>query len=160
LKSDSRVKNLETEKNTIFFLEERFERIPSAFYTKKLFFVKPVTVDLNGYEYWEVSSWKKENLSEFISNIKKEFSDVKILKIKETTLSDLYYSHLAPPLTKQQRRALELAVEHNYYGFPRKTSLKKLAKAMNVSLPTFQEHLRKAEEKIMPHLVKLLPKTP
>ena len=48
------------------------------------------------------------------------------------------------------------ASTNGYYRFPRKTNLKKLAKLMNVALPTYQEHLRKAEINLMPNFFKRL----
>jgi len=59
-----------------------------------------------------------------------------------------------PSLTKGQKRALEIATQNGYYDFPRKSELKNLAAEAGISLSTFREHLRKAEKKIMPDLVK------
>jgi len=57
-----------------------------------------------------------------------------------------------PPLTEKQKRAFELAIEQGYYDIPKRTDLKKLSKLMKVSLATFQEHLKRAEAKIIPKL--------
>jgi predicted DNA binding protein len=154
LKKDKRITNLEIEGNTVFLTEVRKEKIPSTFKTEKLIFVKPVFVDKQGYEYWEVASWKKSILTEFISNIKKEIKYVKILKIEQTKLTDIYFTHLLPKLTSNQKRAIELAFENGHYAWPKKTDLKKLAKLMKISVPTFREHLKRAEEKIIPDLIK------
>ena len=59
-----------------------------------------------------------------------------------------------PFLTKGQKRAIELATQRGYYNFPRKTELKHLAKEAGISLSTFREHLRKAEKKVMPDLIR------
>jgi len=154
IKKDKRVQNLEIEDNTIFFTEARKEKIPSIFYTQKLIFVKPVTVDKEGYEYWEVASWKRSILNEFIVNTQKEFKNFKILKIEQTKLSDIYFRHLMPKLSKHQKRAIELAFENGYYAWPKRTDLGKLSKQLKVSVPTFREHLKRAEEKLMPDLIK------
>lgn len=153
LKKDKRIGNLEVEGNTIFLIEKRKEKIPATFYNKKIFFVKPVYVDKKGYEYWEVASWKKIILTTFIGNLEKEIDELEILKLIETKLTDIYSIHLAPHLSKNQRIAIDLAFEKGYYSWPRKTSLGKLAKEMKISIATFREHLKRAEEKLMPSLI-------
>ena len=45
---------------------------------------------------------------------------------------------------------------YDYYNFPRKTELKDMAKEAGISLSTFREHLRKAEKKIMPDVIRNL----
>ena len=59
-----------------------------------------------------------------------------------------------PFLSKNQRKALELAFANGYYDYPRKIELKDLAKQMNLSLSTYREHLRRAEKKVMPDLIR------
>jgi len=154
LKKDKRIINLEVEGNTIFFIEVRKEKIPATFHHIKLIFVKPVFVDKQGYEYWEVASWKKSILTDFIANLEKEIGKVEVLKIKKTKLTDIYFAHLLPKLTSNQKRAIELAFEKGYYSWPKRTDLGELAKIMKVSIPTFREHLKRAEEKLMPDLIK------
>jgi len=154
LKKDKRIINLEVEGNTIFFIEIRKEKIPSTFYHTKLIFVKPVFVDKEGYEYWEVASWKRTILTDFIASLEKEIKNVKILKIEETKISDIYFAHLLPDLTSHQKRALELAFEEGFYAWPKQTDFGKLAKLMKISVPTFREHLKRAEKKLMPDLIK------
>ena len=54
-----------------------------------------------------------------------------------------------PKLTNKQRFAVELAIEKGYYEYPRKISVQELAKISKSPRSTFQEHLRKAESKLM-----------
>ncbi len=154
LKKDKRIKNLEISKNTIFFIGVRKkERIPTSHWNPKIFFVKPVFVDKTGYEYWEIASWKNEVISEFVKGLSREKGmTLEIEKIENVKLDDIHFPHVMPKLSKKQKRAFELAVEHGYYHYPRKKGLKKLSKLMDISVSTFQEHLRKAEEKIVPLL--------
>ena len=156
LRKDKRVKNLEVEGNTVFLIEERKEKIPATFYNPKLIYVKPVFVDKQGFEYWEVASWKKEIIARFIRGLQKAIKEFEVLKIKQTKLTDIYFPHLGPKLTKQQKRALEIALEAGYYEWPKKADLAKLAKAMGVTVQTYREHLKRAEEKLMPNLIKSL----
>ena len=154
LKKDKRITHFEVEGNTVFFIEIRKEKIPASFHHTKLIFVKPVFVDKNGYEYWEVASWKKSILTDFIANMEKEIGKVEVLKIEETKLTDIYFAHLLPKLTSNQKRAIELAFENGFYAWPKRTDLGELAKIMKVSVPTYREHLKRAEEKLMPDLIK------
>lgn len=156
LKKDKRIKNLEVEGNTIFLTETRKEKIPATFYHPKLIYVKPVFVDKEGYEYWEVASWTKKILIDFIEHLEKDIKNVEIIRIEQTKLTDIYFPHLMPHLSKNQKKAIELAFEHGYYTWPKKTDLSKLANLMNISVATFREHLKRAEEKLMPNLIKSL----
>jgi predicted DNA binding protein len=152
LKKDRRIMDLEISKNTVFFIEKRRKGdIPSSHYSPKMFFVKPVFVDRNGFEYWEMASWKKDILMDFVSGLKKEKGvHITVQMFKNVKLDTIYFPKIMPRLSNKQREAYLLAVEKGYYAFPRKADLQDLAKLMKISVSTFQEHLRKAEEKIMP----------
>ena len=156
LKNDKKIKELEVAGNSLFFLVEipLKNKIPTTHYNPKTFFLKPVVVDTDGYEYWEIGSWKKELLTDFILNLQKEKFDVKILKMQDSKLTNIYFPQVMPFLSKSQRKALELAFANGYYDYPRKIELKDLAKLMKVSLSTFREHLRRAEKKVMPDLIR------
>ena len=58
-----------------------------------------------------------------------------------------------PNLTQLQKQAIELAIQQGYYRTPRKIDLRKLARIMNLSLSTYQQHLRAAEEKLIPNIL-------
>jgi len=157
IKKDKRIINFEREGTTVFLVEVRKEKIPATYHHNKIIFVKPVFTDNEGYEYWEIASWKKSILTDFIVSMQKEKISVEVLKIQQTKLDDIYFSHLQPKLTKSQKNAIELAYEHGYYTWPKKTDLRKLAKLMKISIPTYREHLKRAEEKMIPNLMKCLP---
>ncbi len=152
LKKDKRIKSLEIAKNTLFFIGIRKkEKIPSSHWIPKIFFIKPVFVGKDGYEYWEIASWKKEVITDFIDDLEKEKGlSLEIQKFHKVNLDDVHFPHIMPKLYPKQKRAFELAIEHRYYNFPRGIGLEGLANIMQVSISTFQEHLRKAEEKIIP----------
>ncbi|MBL7147345.1 MAG: helix-turn-helix domain-containing protein [Nanoarchaeota archaeon] len=156
IKKDKRVKNLEIEGNSFFCMEVRKEKVPSTFKTEKSIFVKPVFVDKEGHETWEIASWNKSNLTDFINHLKKDIKNVEVLKIGQTKLTDVYYPHLMPKLTPNQKRAIELAFEKGYYDFPKNIGMKELSKIMKISTPTFCEHLKKAEKKLMPDIIKAI----
>lgn len=154
IKKDKRVTNLETAGNTLFFIEKRLkEKIPSSFYTPKMFFAKPVYVDKNGYEYWEMGSYDRNVLSKFLGGLKSQhYGHLEVLQLKNINLNNIYFPAIAPDLTEKQKRAFELAVEEGYYDIPKRTDLKKLAQIMKISLATYQEHLKRAEAKVIPKL--------
>jgi predicted DNA binding protein len=159
LKKDKRAKEVEFEGNTLFFLAAlpKDEKIPTTHYNRKIFFMKPVVVDSKGYEHWEIASWKKEHLMEFIASTKRDTEKLegfKVQKIVKTKLTDVYFPHVMPILTKGQKKALELAYKNGYYDFPRKAELKQLAAISGISLSTFREHLRRAEKRIMPDIIR------
>ena len=153
IKKDKRVTNLEISGNTMFFIGKGKEKIPSSFYIQKLFFTKPVFVDDKGYEYWEVASYDRNILSNFLNNLKKQhYEHLEILQFKNIKLDNIYFPAIAPDLTERQKEVFELAVKEGYYDIPKRTDLIKLAKIMHISVATFQEHLKRAEAKIIPKL--------
>lgn len=155
LKKDKRTEYLEVNENTVFLIESSKNK-PVSQFTKKMFFVKPVVIDANGYEYWEIASHKKEELNGFIENVEPICEEFELLSIKETKLNKVYFPKVLPQLTDLQKKALELAIQQGYYQAPKKTSLRKLARMMNISLATCQKHLQKAESKVMPDILSYL----
>lgn len=154
IKKDKRVTNLEISGNTMFFIGKSKEKIPSSFYSQKMFFTKPVFVDENGYEYWEVASYDRNVLSKFLNELEKQnYEHFAILQFKNIKLDNIYFPAIAPDLTEKQKTAFELAVKEGYYDIPKRTDLVRLAKIMKISVATFQEHLKRAEAKIIPRLI-------
>ena len=119
--------------------------IPGMFITQELIYTKPVIVDVNGYETWELAAISKIPLMRFV----KHFKGCKILKMEETKLKNIYFKTLSPDLSTGQRNALDLEMREGYYEFPREIELEKLAEISKVSRATFREHLRRAEKKIL-----------
>lgn len=162
LKKDKKIKQLEI--NNDFFIAVYSETATAtrvealkAVYNEKLTFLKPVIFDSEGWEEWEVASFNREDLEKIIKEAEKlDTTNFKILSLKEQKIRNLMVYSIVPELTDQQKKAFELALEHGYYGYPRKITLKKLSKMMNVSLSTFQFHLAKAESKLMPFFSKKL----
>lgn len=52
-------------------------------------------------------------------------------------------------LTKKQIQALVQALESGYYSVPKKTTAKEIANRIGLPRTTFEEHLRKAESKVL-----------
>ena len=155
LKRDKRTEHIEVNENTLFLIESSKNK-PVSQFTKRMFFVKPVVIGTKGYEYWEIASHKKEELNRFIEKVEPLCQEFELLSIKDTKLNKVYFPKVLPQLTDLQKQSLELAIQNGYYEIPKKTSLRKLAKLMNLSLATYQKHLQKAESKVMPDILSYL----
>ena len=155
LKADRRITNLEISGDIFTYeidLGKEGEHV-MLYHQKQIFFVKPVVNHYDGHEYWEVAAWKRENLELFIKALKEHMDIAKILKLENSPLTDVYFPNVMPKLSKGQKNALELAYNNGYYTYPRTISLEGLAKIAKVGISTFQEHLRKAELKLLPVII-------
>lgn len=155
LKSDPRTVYVELNGRTLFLMETARKK-PVSQFTRRMFFVRPVLIDTQGYEHYEIASHIKEELMKFIHAVKPLVDEFELHSIVNTPLQNVYFPKMMPKLTALQKRAFELAVKEGYYGIPKKTNLRALAKMMKVSLATFQKHLQKAESKIIPDILSYL----
>jgi predicted DNA binding protein len=152
LRADKRITHLEISGNIFSYeidLGKKGEHV-MLYYARQIIFVKPVVNHYDGHEYWEVASWKREVLEQFIDELKTHMDACVILKIENVPLTDVYFPNVLPKLSKGQQEAIELAYNEGYYSYPRKVSLEDLARISQVGVSTFQEHLRKAEVKLLP----------
>ncbi len=81
---------------------------------------------------------------------------LKLAPLKSATEPYPFYlplDTLKNDLTLKQQEALKLAYRNGYYELPRNIFLENLAKEMNIKRRTYEEHLRKAEKKVMSYLV-------
>ncbi|MFH2020478.1 MAG: helix-turn-helix domain-containing protein [archaeon] len=145
LHKDIKIKHVNVKGNQVYVLIEGEDTVTHAF-DESLFFVQPVLMK-EGYEYWELGSWDRTTLIAFYNKVKK-IADIEILYIKQG-LPSVFIQHTIPKLTDKQRKSIELALEKGYYNYPRKISVEELAKISKVPRSTYQEHLRKAEAKLM-----------
>jgi len=124
----------------------------SILYHPEIIHLRPWVVDgENSLETFVVGSRKRKYLAH-ISKVIKEKHLGKLDYIKWRDIQDFFMVNVMPKITEKQRRAIDLAIKKGYYEYPRKTTLKSLAKTMNISYSTFQAHLRKAEQKLLPGL--------
>ena len=126
------------------------------FYTQlfaaELYHPAPVVVQ-KGYERWHVASWNRkilEKLLETLERCKDKFPELKLHTLEKTNLSDIYFPKVFPELPEKQKEAFSRALKRGYYKWPRQADLQKLASESGVALSTFQEHLRKAEARLLP----------
>ena len=155
LKSDRRISNLEVSGDVFTYeinLGKEGEHV-MLYHNKNIIFVKPTVNHYDGHEYWEVASWKREELEDFIKSLKSHMNVCEILKMENSPLTDVYFPNVMPKLSTHQKTALELAYRNGYYSYPRKVTLEQLAKIAKIGVSTFQEHLRKAELKLLPTII-------
>lgn len=152
LNADKNIITLER-RGDMFFLLEKADLKAVEFHTPKIIFVKPVLTDANGRETWEIGTWERAEMVNFISNVKRKIKDFKLLKFHNIAIDNVFFPKLMPDLTEKQKRAIDLAIAKGYYKTPRKTDLRRLAKLSGISLSTYEQHLRAAEEKLIPNLL-------
>ena len=128
------------------------------YFDPEMVFVKPTVNSPDGHEYWEVASWSKDKITKFIEELCKHMDKSKVLGIGQVTNVEVYFPSVMPKLSPMQEKALMLAYQWGYYDYPRKIDLRELAKRAGISLATFQENLRKAENKMMPMLIERIVK--
>ena len=155
LKRDKKTEFIEFNGQTLFLVETAKKK-PVSHFSKKMFFVKPVVIDAQGNEHWEIASHLKEELMGFINKVKPLVNEFDLLSLKNTSLQNVYFPKVMPNLTVLQKKALELAIKEGYYEAPKKTNLRALAMLSKVSLATYQKHLQKAESKVIPDTLTFL----
>jgi len=112
------------------------------------------TIYRQGWEHYTVVAFDGEDIRELLGDLR---SDREIELLSKTSISETQIPHsmLAPAnqlfenVTDRQLAALQLALERGYYEQPRKTSLRDLADRTAVARSTYEEHLRKAENKLL-----------
>lgn len=148
------ISNIETKNDFSIILIEQPKEI-SKLYSNELIHIEPVKVSNEFYQEYYLGSWDREILSEIV-NMKIKNVEMKMLKFKKETITNISIKSINPNLTKKQENAFKLAHNDGYYEFPRKSELEILSKKSKISISTYQAHLRKAEKKIMNFFYKYL----
>lgn len=122
--------------------------------------LSPVTYD-NGWETHRIVAWDDNAFRGLYDQLSSRFPvKVKSKRKLEGSLFEhsmiLSANDLLGSLTDLQMNALEGAVSAGYYDTPRRTRVQDLADAANVPRTTYQEHLQKAEAKLMQSVAPML----
>jgi len=147
LKKASRLVNIEL--NQDFFIATIKERVYAKAMYKNIIHLAPALINENGQEIINIASFEKKDLIKAVNALEKYF-ETKIHYIQERKVKNISVIKENPELTEKQKNAMELAIKNGYYDYPRKISIKKLAKLSSLSFATFHAHLRKAEQKLLP----------
>lgn len=151
IKKDSRLQNLEVEGNLAVYtiIAKKGASHLQMYLSPELIFVKPITIKPDGFEYLEVAALRKKVLTDFLK-IAQKWLHIELQNISKEKIHDLYVPHFLPDITEKQKNAITLAYKNGYYSFPKRTDIQRLSKTAGLSPSTFQEHLRKAEQKLLP----------
>ncbi len=115
---------------------------------------QPPTVHRQGWEHYSVIAFDEADIRALYEDLDGD-RDIEVLA--KTGLEETRIPHglvapidqLVEGLTDRQIAAVRLALDRGYYETPRKASISELAEATDVARSTYEEHLRKAENKLM-----------
>ncbi len=111
----------------------------------------------DGWEHYRIVAVDETKVQELFETLRQK-GDLEITMKKRTEEGLLSHSFLVSTgelfaeLTSKQTDALRAAIDHGYYQVPRKIRFEDIAKARKTPRTTFEEHVRKAESKIMQSL--------
>lgn len=115
---------------------------------------QPPTVHRHGWEEYNLIAFDEADVKSLYDDLE---ADREIDVLSKTGLNEtkLPHSLLTPvdqlfgTLTDRQLAALQLALENGYFEQPRNCSIVDLAERTTVARATYEEHLRKAENKLL-----------
>lgn len=119
--------------------------------------LSPVIIE-NGWEEHHAIVFDHKDFEELMERFEEKGHVVKVVRKVPfggtiASLTPLTRSTLFSVLTEKQVGALLTAYKNGYYRLPRKTDVKTIAAKQNVARTTFQEHLRKAECKVISTMI-------
>ena len=108
----------------------------------------------NGWEQRRILGFDAGHVRSIMNALQESFPTKLIAKrpVQGGLMSELFMpstNELFGEMTGKQTEALMLAFKEGYYRSPRKVTTAKLAKKFGTSRPTYEEHLRKAENKMI-----------
>lgn len=113
----------------------------------------------DGREFYRVLAPTRERMRQLLERLQ-EFGGANLEALADVGAEALQVQvdlgEVAGQLTKRQLAVLSTAVEAGYYDSPRRTSTDRLANAFGVARTTFEEHLRKAEAKVLRSVMTVL----
>ncbi len=123
------------------------------------FLSEPPSVFYGGWGYYRLVTFGDENVRSFFKHLN-DMGHTEMLS-RRTITADLlpgssWPSCMFPDLTDKQRNALLTAHRYGYYSSPRTVTTDTIARSMGVSRSTFEDHLRKAENRIIAVIVPYL----
>ncbi len=116
------------------------------------------TIYKEGWEWYRVIAFNQKDIKGMFNALEK-FANVEVVSRRieeEKTVRDSFVistSNLLGALTEKQTFALLAALDHGYYRVPKQVTTDEIAKSLGVPRTTYEEHLRKAESKVLRSLV-------
>ena len=114
----------------------------------------PPTIYTGGWEYYRIIGFEQKSLTKLFNELEK-MGELKVIGRKPIRTGPLQHSFvislndLFSQMTEKQMHALMQALEAGYYRLPKKVTTERIAQLQNVPRTTFEEHMRKAESKLM-----------
>ena len=115
-----------------------------------------------GWEHYSVVSFHETRSRKLFKELRGNGRDVELLTKRQLHVQPLLNTrNVAVPallsgVTDRQADALLLAARHGLYNSPKSTTAAAIADSVGLSRSTFEEHLRKAENKLILNLVPYL----
>jgi len=114
-----------------------------------------------GWEYYKVVAFKHNDVKRLLNRLDERGFQVEVLRKNpfEGAIAGsvaITVNSLFANLTKKQIEALLTSYSMGYYQMPRKANASSIATARHVPRTTFEEHLKKAENKLVANLVPYL----
>lgn len=145
----------------LFVLDEKWSRergLHARFQSSKCRLAIPWMYQ-DGWGFFHVLSLEERHLRALFLELKKK-GTVRLIRKTELPLEVLptttWIQGVFSQLTPKQAAAVLLAHEAGYYRSPRRVTRGQIAEKLGVGRTTFEEHLRKAERKVMNALVPVL----
>jgi predicted DNA binding protein len=107
-----------------------------------------------GWEYYRIVAFSQKDIRKLFDHASK-LGTFQIMSRKTVTDTSVHESFiistnsLVGSLTRRQQQALITALDYGYYRVPKKTKTEDLAKRLGQPRTTYEEHLRKAESKVL-----------
>lgn len=95
----------------------------------------------NDLLHWKVLASNNQQIKLLIDKMTQNGLDAQILKINDISSKE--------ELTKRQEHILRIALEKGYFDYPKRTSIRELAKIFGISISTLSEVLRSGQKKVM-----------
>jgi predicted DNA binding protein len=119
--------------------------------------VMPITYK-GGHEFCEILSFDSKDLNNALDNLSKKAtikieSQGSIIRPNARSSMNISVEDFFGQLTQKQLEALVQSIEMGYYSFPKDKTIAEISSLLKVHPSTFEEHLRKAEIKIMRSII-------
>ncbi len=119
----------------------------------------PPAIFRDGWGYFRVISLEEINTRELFRDLEAR-GPTELIRKRELPLevlpSSIWVNSLFSDLTEKQLNAIVRAQRYGYYTSPRQVKTESIAQSLGLSRSTYEEHLRKAENRIMAALMPYL----
>ncbi len=119
----------------------------------------PPAIFQDGWGYFRVLTFEEENTRGLFRDLNK-LGPTELIRKREIPLnflpSSVWVNSLFADLTGKQMDAVLKAHRYGYYSSPREVTTESIARSLGVSRSTYEEHLRKAENRLMDSLIPYL----